>query len=181
VENKNIPDRYNILLIIMSKGKRSWQPREMQMLNEWLAKNYPKALVMTRVRLGAPPVEPGRGDLGPGEIRMIGVWRRWADAIVITDNKILLIEAAIRPNPGKIAQLELYEMLIPQTPELAPWRDLPIEKILLYAIEDPATIWLARQKGIRAIYYAPPWLDSYLELLYPRERRGPRFTPPQTK
>jgi len=150
----------------------------MQLLHEWLAKNFPNNIVMTRVRLGAPLGELLSEDLTPAERRMFGVWRRWADAIVILQDKILLIEAAIRPNPGKIAQLELYEMLIPQTPELLPWKDLPIEKILLYAIEDPAVTYLARQKGIRAIYYRPPWIDAYLEELYPRERRGPRFVPP---
>lgn len=151
----------------------------MQMLHEWLARNYPHAIVMTRVRLGAPPISEEYGELGPRESRMIGVWRRWADAIVVLKDKILLIEAAIRPNPGKIAQLELYRLLLPQTPELFPWKELPIEMILLYAIEDPATTWLCRQKGIHAIYYKPDWLDNYLAILYPRERRGPKFTPPK--
>lgn len=106
---------------------------------------------------------------------MVGSWRRWADAIILEEDHVTLIEAAIRPNPGKIGQLELYKMLMPHTPELAPWRDLPIEMVLLYAIEDPATNLLARSKGIKCIEYKPSWLPAYLETLQPRERRGVRL------
>jgi len=109
------------------------------------------------------------------ERAMIGAWRRWADAIILEEDKVTIVEAAIRPNPGKISQLELYKLLFPQTPELRAWRALKIEMLLLYAIEDPATIFLAREKGIRCIEYKPLWLPEYLRILMPRERRGPRF------
>lgn len=99
--------------------------------------------------------------------------------MVILPDRLLLIEAAIRPNPGKLSQLELYAMLVPHTPELAKYRHLDVELVLLYAIEDPALILLARRKGITTIYYRPEWLDSYLELLQPRERRGPRIGLPE--
>jgi len=105
---------------------------------------------------------------------MIGSWRRWADAIIILKDKLIVLEAAIRPQPGKISQLDLYTRLVPHTPELAAWKALPIEKVLLYAIEDPATTLMAREQGIRCVEYKPLWLESYLELLMPRERRGMR-------
>lgn len=130
---------------------------------------------MTRVRLGAPRPAVARPDMTDEERAMVGAWRRWADAIILEDDKLTLIEAAIRPNPGKIGQLELYKLLLPQTPELAPWRGAKIEMVLLYAIEDPATVHLARSKGIRCIEYKPTWLPNYLSLLMPRERRGSRF------
>ena len=155
--------------------KRRWQPREMQMLSEWLAKTQTGKRWMTRVRLGSPRSEVPRPDMSAEEQAMIGVWRRWADALLLEDAKVTIIEAAIRPQPGKISQLELYKMLLPMTPELEPWAKLPVEMILLYAIEDPATVALARQKGIRCIEYKPLWLDAYLQLLLPRERRGSRY------
>ena len=162
------------------KQTRSWQPREMQMLSEWLAKNYPDGRYMTRVRLGAPKSEIPSAYMSPEERAMIGSWRRWADGIVLQKDRLILIESAIRPNPGKIGQLELYEMLVPNTPELQPWKGLPITKVLLYAIEDPATNYLARSKGILCIEYKPAWLPDYLEILQPRERRGSKFTAPPT-
>ena len=145
------------------------------MLSEWLVKTQKGKRWMTRVRLGSPRPEVPLPTMSSEEIAMVGVWRRWADAIVLEDDRVTIVEAAIRPDPGKISQLELYRLLLPQTPELEPWRGLPIEMILLYAIEDPATVLLARQKGIRCIEYKPSWLPAYMETLMPRERRGSRL------
>ena len=158
-----------------NKQKRSWQPREMQMLSEWLVKTQQGKRWMTRVRLGSPKPSVPRAEMSLEERAMIGSWRRWADAVILTDDRVQIVEAAIRPNPGKISQLELYRLLLPHTPELTAWRGLPIDMILLYAIEDPATILLARQKGILCIEYKPTWLPAYLEILMPRERRGVRY------
>ena len=161
------------------KGKRAWQPREMQMVAEWLAKTFPGDPYMTRVRLGTPRSSTPRQDMTPEELAMVGVWRRWADAVVILRDRILLIEAAIRPNPGKIGQLELYALLLPHTPEFFKYSALPVELCLLYAIEDPAVLFLARRKGIRCIEYKPSWLPDYMALLQPRERRGPKIGIPE--
>jgi len=159
---------------LATRNVRSWQPREMQMLTEWLTKTQAGKRWLTRVRLGSPKPEVPRPDMSVEERAMIGSWRRWADAVILEDDRVTIVEAAIRPDPGKIAQLELYRMLFPHTPELTPWRSLPIDLVLLYAIEDPATTMLAREKGIKAIEYKPTWLPSYLEILMPRERRGVR-------
>jgi hypothetical protein len=157
------------------KEKRKWQPREQLMLSEWLAKEYPQYEYRMRVRLGTYPIERDEAGryLPDAEMRMLGVWRRWADAIVFLPDRLVLVEAAIRPSPGKLAQLELYKELIPHTPELAEFRDFPIEMVLVYAIEDPVLIKLAREKNIRCVHYIPKWLPAYLEILYPRERRAP--------
>jgi len=159
----------------MAGEKRSWQPREMQMLSEWVTKTQAGKRVLQRVRLGSPKPEIPRPDMSVEERAMIGAWRRWADAVILEEDGVTIIEAAIRPDPGKISQLELYRMLFPHTPELAAWSKKPIHLLLLYAIEDPATVLLAREKGILAVEYKPEWLDKYLELLLPRERRGLRI------
>lgn len=158
-----------------ARQKRSWQPREMQMLTEWLVQTQKGKRWITRVRLGAPKPAIPRPDMTVEERAMVGAWRRWADALILEEEKVTIVEAAIRPNPGKIGQLELYKLLLPQTPELRAWRAAKIEMLLLYAIEDPATVYLAREKGIRCVEYKPTWLPQYLALLMPRERRGARF------
>ena len=145
------------------------------MLSEWLVKTQGGKRWLTRVRLGSPRSEVPRPEMSVEEQSMIGVWRRWADAVILEGDKVTIVEAAIRPQPGKISQLELYAMLFPMTPEMEPWKGLPLHLTLLYAIEDPATIALARQKGIACIEYKPLWLDAYMQLLLPRERRGSRF------
>ena len=153
---------------------RKWQPREMRMLSEWLAETYPQETYLTRVRLGRIEPAVGATELSIEESRMIGVHRRWADAVVLLEDRVLLIEAKIRPQPGVISQLELYARLLPHTPELASHAHLPIEMILVYAIEDELINLLAREKGIRCIFYHPDWINAYLDELYPRERQGSR-------
>ena len=143
------------------------------MVSEYLAKHYPDYPTRTRVRVGSIHPELRPEQLTEPERRAVGVWRRWADAIVIMPDRLILIEAAIRPNPGDISQLELYEHLLPKTPELAEHKDKPIEKVLLFALEDPVIVSLARERGIQVVYFHPPWIDEYLKILYPRERRAP--------
>lgn len=159
----------------MAKETRSWQPREMQMLSEWLTKFCQGKRYQMHVRLGSPKPSVPRADMTEAELRMVGSWRRWADAVILEQNQVTIIEAAIRLNPGKIGQLELYARLFPHTPEFVAWKAAPLQLQLLYAIEDPATIQMAREKGIKCTLYEPLWLSQYLALLMPRERRGSRF------
>jgi len=157
----------------MAEEKRQWQAREMRLVSEFLAKYYPEYPSQTRVRLGSihPDLE---GMLSDAERRMVaGAWRRWADAIVFMPDRLILIEAAIRPSPGDISQLELYEHLLPLTPEFDEHKAKPIEKVLVFAIEDPVVASMARERGIRVIYFRPEWVEDYLKVLYPRERRAP--------
>lgn len=142
------------------------------MLAEFIRERYPDRRHMTRVRLGRSPSQLIRPDMAPEEVRMIGVWRRWADAIVFDGRKLILIEAAIRPDPGYISKLELYADLIPETPELMQYAGWPVVKLLVYAIEDPAVLKLAKRHGVRTAKYVPSWMPSYLRLLFPRERRS---------
>lgn len=153
--------------------KRSWQAREMRLVAEYMAQTYPNVETRTRVRVGSIHPELHPETLSAAERRAVGVWRRWADAVVFLPNKIILIEAAIRPSPGDISQLELYMHLLPKTPELAEHKHKPIEMVLLYALEDPVIVSLARERNISVVYFHPGWIDDYLKALYPRERRAP--------
>lgn len=159
----------------VNNRKRHWQPREMQMVQEYLTKYYSRETWATRVRLGSPQPSRPAEEMTHEELAALTSWRRWADAIVYLPDRIILIEAAIRPEPGDVSKLQLYKMLFPHTPELERHANKPVEMILLYAIEDPATNYLARQQGIRTVEYKPPWLNEYLAILYPRERRGSKF------
>ena len=153
-------------------SKRRWEPREMRLCSEYLKTYHYSAYCMTRVRLGKYPSELLKYVAVEEERNMLTVWRRWADGIAIYPDRVILIECAIRPNPGKIAQLKLYKELFYQTPEFEHLRNRKLELELVYAIEDPATIELAKREDIRTIYFKPVWIEEYISHLYPWERRG---------
>lgn len=154
----------------MLKKTRTYAPREMRLVSEYIAKTYPGESFKMNVRLGSlHPRLQGR-FLSEAEQRMVGVFRRYADGLIFLQNEVILIEAAIRPQPGKISILELYKRLIPMTPDLAEIKDKPVRMVLLCAIDDPVMTQLAREKGIEVVMFRPQWVDEYIETLYPREQ-----------
>ena len=151
---------------------RNWQPREQKLLAEYLTKFYPKDIHMTRVRLGAIEPEAKYPDLTEREVAALGVWRRWADAVVITKRKMILIEAAIRPDTGEASKLEVYADLLPLTPELRPYLGLPLHLELVYAVYDAVVIHYCEKHGIRCVFFCPDWILDYLKELHPRMGEG---------
>lgn len=158
----------------MAKSKRGYTQWEIMMIGEWVAQTFPDAEWQTNVRLGSLIPRNKQGRFTVEELRLLGVWRRRVDAIVYLPDRLLLVEAVLRSQPGKISTLNLYEMLVPQTPELRPYRDLPVQKVLLYCIEDPVLNILAQKDDILPIQFVPSFFDEWFEKLARRKRRAPR-------
>jgi hypothetical protein len=129
--------------------------------------------VLQRVRVGQIPSELDVAGLDDAELRMVGVWRRWVDAVVVDPPLIRVIEAAILPDPGDVSQLELYLHLLPMTPELREFEHLRPAGMLVYALDDPVIRRLAADRNFTVEIYQPVWLAQYLERVFPRERRAP--------
>ena len=151
-------------------GNRTYYPREMKMLSEWVAENYENAEVHMNARVGSLHPRLQGKFLSESELRMAGVFRRYADAIIILPSRVIIVEAAIRPQPGKVSQLEMYGILFPNTPDMEEHSKKPVELVLLVAIEDPVISIMARRRDMRVVHYEPKWLPEYLAKLYPRER-----------
>jgi len=151
-----------------------WQPREEQLISEFCAQQFPDCPVRTRVRLG--PINPSMdiSGLSDNEIKLLGTWRRWADAVVIKPDQLIVIEASIRPLIGKISQLEYYLRLVGATPELAEFAGRPATGLLLFSMQDPVLEQLAREKGFSVRYFRPSWVDEYLATIFSREGRPVR-------
>ena len=151
---------------------RTW---EHQYLGEWLAQFRPGARALTHVHLG--PIQPAmaREGLDAAELRGLGPWRRWADALVILPDRIEIIESKIMQTVGQTAQLQLYAALLPDTPELAEFRGRRIEMVAVVALSDPAATYQARQAGIQVVVWPPPWLSEWMAAGRPRDRRAPRW------
>jgi len=143
------------------------------MTSEFMEKMFPEGRRLTRVRLGAPHPELVRPELEPEEIEMLKVYSRWADGLAILPDRLILVEAKIRPQMGPLEALHVYAELLKTTEDFKEFWKLPIEKWYVYAIEDPLLSRLARLQGIRAVNFKPSWLPDYLKLLSPRERRAP--------
>jgi hypothetical protein len=141
------------------------------MVAEYVRDTYPDAVVFMRLRLGG--LEPDTGDQGYSqeELRALGVFRRWADAVVVTPAEVVLIEVSIRSDTGDPSKLVIYGRLARLTPELQEYLDRPLVLELVVAVEDPVVSQLAREFGIRTRVYPPPWLAEYLAQLHRRETR----------
>jgi hypothetical protein len=145
----------------------------MRLVSEYIAKYYPNSTSLTRVRLG--PTHPVllSEEMSEEERRMVTVWRRWADAIIITRTRLILLEASILPDPGDVSKLLLYEYLVRRTPELQLYLDRDIQKVLLIAIEDPVLTTIARAAGIEVVLFCPSWVKEYIQTLAQRKQRAP--------
>lgn len=155
------------------RSSRPWTQRERRLLAEWLATAHPGAFVQSQVFLGRSEPSPMLGALTEAEIRRLGGNRRWVDAVVIDATTVHLYEAKIRLEVKAIAELDLYNRLFPFTPEFATWKDWPRQLHLLYAIEDPVVLAIAREDNILAHLYHPPWVDDYLKELAARKGVAP--------
>jgi hypothetical protein len=159
-------------------ARRRYRTWEQQFLGEWVARYRPDARVLTHVRLG--PIRPATQGVQftALEMQALGLWRRWADALVILPDRLELVEAKILQSPTQTAQLELYAHLLPDTPELVEFRGRRVDKLALVALEDPAATFLARSVGIQVVVWRPPWINEWMAARDARQRRAPRFEPP---
>ena len=144
-----------------------------QYLLEWLMKNYPAGTWRTNVRLGAVSKELLERTVTPEERRALKLWTFQADAVVLLPDKVVIVEALVRPEWWKMLQLEEYERAFKNTPEFKEHWDKPIEKVLLTTIDSPYHRAMAHEKGIRVVLYQPPWIVPYMQRYGIRRRRPP--------
>lgn len=153
----------------MARGPARFAYGETRFVSEYVAANYPNAIVKERMRLG--PLVPLSADsnLTDAELKMVGVFRRFADAVVITKSELIVVEGKMRSTPSAVAQLHLYQELIDSTFELYDYLSLPRMLESVVAIEDPAVTRMAVKFGVRTVIYKPAWLPQWIAAVRPRE------------
>ena len=156
------------------QAKRSYRPAEGRLIAEFVAARFPGATILTRVKLGPYTGAADRPELSEPERRMVGIWRRWVDAVVIEERQCWLIEGKIKPDPGVVSQLELYLELWPKTPEWGIYSGLPATGLIVTAIDDPLVRRMAVARGLVVEVYRPPWVDEYLKTLHARSATASR-------
>lgn len=143
-----------------TKTRRDLEPR---WVSWYCAKYYPRDIVKLRCPLGPAPEELRKLY---GEAKALKVYRPSrpeVDACVILRDKIILIEAKVQKFMDGLSKLPVYKSLVPETPELRAWRDLPVEMYLLL----PAQIaWVRRSAanmGVKIHVDAPDFIKEYWE------------------
>jgi hypothetical protein len=162
----------------MAKRTHPERPRRIEAEREYAAAYvgtfYPGERAMFDFRLGDIVTDLEPEGLTQEELNIIGAHRRFADAVVVRSTEVVLIETAIRPALGKISTLHGYSRLAKVTPELAPFRDLPLRLELVGCIYDPVLDQLCREQGIKYVTWTTPASLDYLRTLALRMRRPPK-------
>jgi hypothetical protein len=101
---------------------------------------------------------------------------RWADAIVIQPDKLIVIEAKLRASEflKGLGELQLYIHLVAHTPEFEKFKNRRVVGRLIAPIEDPAVMLIARQNLIETAVFKPSFYDAFLEAIQPRQARAIR-------
>lgn len=147
---------------------------ETRLVSEYLAATYPDAIVMERVRLGPVVAVGGNEGLTDAEVRMSGVFRRFADAIVVTKSELIVVEGKMRAAPDAVAQLHLYNELVDDTFDLLDYKHLPRALELVTAIADPAVERMAAKFDVRVRVYRPAWYAQWVQSRSHREATAHR-------
>jgi hypothetical protein len=146
----------------ISSRKKSVQV-ERRYVVEAVKKYWPNAL---RVYYNHP-ITPISNELRrrfPGvSDRYFTKYRRYVDAVVITDQELLLIEAKIRRPIDGLGQLLLYRHYAAQNPELKPFASKRIIPVLMTPKEDPYLIPVAQANGFRVMIVKTDNSQEYLQ------------------
>lgn len=157
--------------------KRRYRLGETKYVAEILERFYPETIHIMPCRLGTSPTPFGEEELTEEELRMLEVRMRIADAVVITQDKIIVIEGKLLPAryPEGLTKLEIYLPLVIHTLRLQEFLPRTIEGELWTPLSDPMVRRRCAEKGIRNPIWSPPWFKEFLTSWAPRSRRPPRY------
>jgi len=143
-----------------------WEER---LVSEWAAEKHPLARVHFRVRVGELPPEAEKVEALGISPYMYGVVRHWADAVVIYDEKVIVVEGKLKLSSMALGQIIVNTELFGKTPEFRDRWDTPREGLLLYAYGDVETETAALGLGYEVERYRPTWAKkAYVD----RMRKG---------
>jgi hypothetical protein len=145
--------------------RKEYLQRERRYVPEYVDKTYPERVAVFYNMAVGPAPEDLTSRYPDMPLEQFRRWRFWVDAIVVLKDRVILIEGKIRTIAGAVGQLLLYRNLLPKTPEMAPYKALPVEMLLVTARPDPRIIEMAASSGIRVDIYRPDWILDYLKTL----------------
>jgi hypothetical protein len=143
-------------------ARAEYKQRERRYVPEYVNDTYPvRVAVFYNMAVGPAPeaLYAAHPEIPREHFRR---WRFWIDAVVILRDKMVLVEGKIRKPAEGLGQLLMYKALLPQTPELSPYRDLPVEMVLVTPRPDPRVIGVAASLGVKVDIWTRDWVQDYL-------------------
>jgi len=152
------------------RKRREW---EAEFVSEYADAAFKGQTVIFHCRLGTWPGPLTSPDLTEEERRMLRVRMRWADAVVIMPERILVVEGKLRASEflKGLGELLVYTHLIRVTPEFEKFRGFPVVGRLLLPIPDPVVEAVARSQGLQVQVFRPTFWEEFLEAIQPRQAR----------
>ena len=114
--------------------RREW---EAEYVSEYIQKFWPKRLYILHFRVTGPPKPALQEELSYEEVRMLRVFARWVDAVIMVPPVLYIVEAKLRASEyiKALGELLYYLEAIKRNPEIN-WKEFkevyPIKGIESY-------------------------------------------------
>lgn len=135
------------------KPKKKYRAWERKLAWEYMTKFYRNKPKWFRHEVGGLP--QGKNDAIYAKVR------RWADCIMIDDNRIVIIEFKMQARPSTVGQILTYGEMFKETPEFEAYRDWPVHLKIVTARTDEATAKMAERNGVELEIYKPEFFDEW--------------------
>lgn len=139
---------------------RKTERREERLASEFIIEHYPGRRVREQLALGAPPPELVEHYGKDMAARLSRSWMEKVDRVVFPPPSLVLIEAKIWKIDDGIAKLRLYGDDVPDTPELAPYQQFPLELVLVVPWITERLKAKAERYRITVHVFCPPWIED---------------------
>ena len=137
--------------------RRKREELEARLAAEWAQERHPEAQLEFRAWLGPLPTMLDGGLYQVYSPNLYQVLGKWADVIALYPDRAVLAEVKIKLRPEALGQLLVYRDLFNRTPRFSAWNKLPLECIVVYAVQDLAVVRQCALQGIECEHYAPAW------------------------
>jgi len=142
--------------------------RERALLSEYIRLKLPGVQVRQNCPLGIVPesliAEYGRS----AALRVARKMRPEVDALVITPDFLVLIEAKVVRWVDGLAHLVVYKALVPDTPELEPYAKRPVIMRLVIPFSQENMRSVAERMGVEIVEFTTPAIEEYLNKELPK-------------
>ena len=141
--------------------RREW---EAEYVAEYIQNYWRGRMYFLHFKITGPPKPLLTEELEPEEIRMLKVYARWADAVILSPPTLYIVEAKLRVSDylKALGELLYYRKVIRLNKEIN-WDEFKaVMGILVIPVDDPPLTSLARELGFRVDVYKPSFWEEFL-------------------